>query len=509
MEWKSVKVPAASIGSKAWRDRAIKAVGLAEAAIEITAHRYHDTPFRSATLYENQARRLARLKGCKYLPGDLSENPEPLSKYKSRQQAIQKEKEDLEEAKKNVCKVTADEDFSGDILYKVPEGQHAGWGFKVEMELLPFLRDLCAMQSNEQVGSYTLQTRSVIGHLCDQINRLNSEIFRLKETRDKLRLALADVRKGLALNRMTNDMRKMRPGLEREPDGADLLIGLEKKHLQDIKPAMETPLHAINDILQKLDAARKKLQECYRERMLVLDLVPQLMSQTTKDSRTDCLTPRITKALSEVRDVNLMPAPTPVGPYTYACDTAMNNAKRIISKSKILREKSNKLIEEAIAIIKGAQKSVNDGLIQKMAENVAMTQHMEVGAGETRAAINRTQRWYDEMELANGIILGPESSKYLMTRERLDRPLVKVYQRHPATQLPEAATLVKGIGVLNDAMTETSRNIEMLQVARNRLNNNIRDKKSGYRVDAGIVRFRRLKAPSGVLIDETKPLGGK
>ncbi|XP_078073629.1 tektin-like protein 1 [Mustelus asterias] len=272
---------------------------------------------------------------------------------------------------------------------------------------------------------------------------------------------------------------------------------------------METPLHAINDILQKLDAARKKLQECYRERMLVLDLVPQLMSQTTKDSRTDCLTPRITKALSEVRDVNLMPAPTPVGPYTYACDTAMNNAKRIISKSKILREKSNKLIEEAIAIIKGAQKSVNDGLIQKMAENVAMTQHMEVGAGETRAAINRTQRWYDEMELANGIILGPESSKYLMTRERLDRPLVKVYQRHPATQLPEAATLVKGIGVLNDAMTETSRNIEMLQVARNRLNNNIRDKKSGYRVDAGIVRFRRLKAPSGVLIDETKPLGGK
>ncbi|XP_043533726.1 coiled-coil domain-containing protein 105-like isoform X2 [Chiloscyllium plagiosum] len=474
MEWKSVKVPPASIGPKAWRDRAIKAVGLAEAAIEITAHRYQDTPFRSATLFENQARRLARRKGCKYLPGALSENPESLGKFKSRQQRMQREREALEEAKKNVCSVTAStEDLSSDILYKVPEGKDTGWGFKLEMELLPFLRDLCAMQSNEQIGSYMLQTRSVIGHLLDQINRVSSEIFRLKETRDKLRLALADIRKGLVLNRMTNEMRKMRPALER-----------------------------------KLDAARTKLQECYKERMLVIDLVPQLLSQTTKEARTDCLTPRLTKALSEVRDVNLMPSPTPVGPYTYACDKAMNNAKSVIVQSRNVREKSDKLIEDSVVVIKGAQKSVNDGLTQKMAENVAMTQHMEVSSGETRAALNRTQRWYDDMELASGIVLGPVDSRHLMLRERLDRPLVKVYQRHPATQLPEAATLVKGVGVLKDAMAETSRNIEMLKVARKRLNENIRDKKAGFRIDSGIVRFRKLKAPARIHLDESKPLSG-
>ncbi|GCB73862.1 hypothetical protein scyTo_0002944 [Scyliorhinus torazame] len=343
MEWKSVKVPAAAIGPKAWRERAIKSVGLAEAAIEITAHRYQDTPFRSATLFENQARRLARRKGCKYLPGELSENPESLSKYKSRQERIQRDQETVEEAKKNVCEVKAEKDVSSDILYKVPEGTDSGWGFKVEMELLPFLRDLCAMQSNEQIGSYTLQTRSVIGHLCDQINRMNSEIFRLKETRDRLRLALADVRKGLVLNRMTNNMRKMRPILEREPDGADLLIGLEKTHLQEIKPTMEAPLHTIKDILQVVGFP--------------------------------------------------------------ACDNAMNKAKSIVTESRLLREKSDKFIEQSIVVIKGAQKSVNDGLTQKMAENVAMTQHMEVSAGETRAAIYRTQRWYDEMELSSGVIL--------------------------------------------------------------------------------------------------------
>ncbi|XP_072892351.1 tektin-like protein 1 [Hemitrygon akajei] len=203
-----------------------------------------------------------------------------------------------------------------------------------------------------------------------------------------------------------------------------------------------------------------------------------------------------------------MPPPTPAGPYTYACEAAIDNAKAVISNSKALRVQSDKMIEDAVALTKVAQKSVNDGLTQKMAESVSVMQHLEVSSGETRAGINRAKRWYNEMELAKGMVLGPETTLHLMTRERLDRPLVKVYQRHPGTQLTEAATLVKGVGALDGAMAETKRNINMLQNAKKQLDENIQDKKAGFRVDSEIVRFRKLKAPSRIHVDESNALRG-
>ena len=41
------------------------------------------------------------------------------------------------------------------------------------------------------------------------------------------------------------------------------------------------------------------------------------------------------------------------------------------------------------------------------------------------------------------IFQGPVTSRDLSVQEKLDRPIVKVFQRHPGTNLPEAQEMVK------------------------------------------------------------------
>ena len=102
---------------------------------------------------------------------------------------------------------------------------------------------------------------------------------------------------------------------------------------------------------------------------------------------------------------------------------------------------------------------------------------------------------------------GPVSSSDITTREHLDRPLVRVYQQHPGTDLPEANHLIQAGSMYNDSIAITRRNLALLKLARKQLMEDSRGKKSAVELDSSVVRLRRRKQNHRwVLEGNTMPL---
>ncbi|EMP33493.1 hypothetical protein UY3_09343 [Chelonia mydas] len=115
-----------------------------------------------------------------------------------------------------------------------------------------------------------------------------------------------------------------------------------------------------------------------------------------------------------------------------------------------------------------------------------LKERLYMALGGMRSTLNRCQRFHGELGITQGMTMGPESSQYLEAREKLTRPLVRVYQHHVGTQLPEAQILTQGSVLLERSLQKAAANVQQMQATQRHLRASIRDKQTGFHVDASV-----------------------
>ncbi|KAL6039043.1 hypothetical protein STEG23_007173, partial [Scotinomys teguina] len=132
-----------------------------------------------------------------------------------------------------------------------------------------------------------------------------------------------------------------------------------------------------------------------------------------------------------------------IGDLAQACAKALFEAKRLLMESK---DTLAEMAKNEVAV-QNQQHQVSDrvsaSLAQKMRETLELKERMTMTLGLMRGTIHRCMKFNQEMYVTRGLIKGPLLEKDLEAREKLNRPLVRMYQRHVGTQLPEARRLAQ------------------------------------------------------------------
>lgn len=183
-----------------------------------------------------------------------------------------------------------------------------------------------------------------------------------------------------------------------------------------------------------------------------------------------------------------------LGPYTPEAAEAIDETRHLIGQSRDMRTDTAIAIDTAEKEEKRLHDSVNDSLTTRLAETVTLMQHLNMGEAENRMAFNKNARHYELTDVSRGYNLGPVAYGDLQTRERLDRPMVKVYQRHPGTNVPDARELIRANNTLETSLENTQKNLALLHLSNIRIKDDQKDKKAAADIDASIIRFRKKKA---------------
>ncbi|XP_054434780.1 tektin-like protein 1 [Pteronotus mesoamericanus] len=354
---------------------------------------------------------------------------------------------------------------------------------------LPLHRDAHALQTAELAQAHARGARLTAARLGRAQQQINGQLRLLQRQREATDRRLSEVRKGLLINQQSVKLRGYRPKSERIPDKADSVLTWEKEELKNMKRKMEKDMENSEALLKSLASCRDTLAFCCKERLQAVDLMNKPLDKVLEQAGRHSWV-NLSHDQTPTTQGQKTPPPDPVGTYTPECATALYEAKRLLMESKDTLQEMAKNEED----IRQQQQLISDrvcaSLTQKMRETSELKERMNMTLGLMRGTIHRCQKFSQEMYVTRGLMKGPLSKNHLETREKLDRPLVRVYQRHVGTQLPEARRLAQGTDKLQGHISHVEKNLEDLLATHKNLTCSLNYKKIGHDVDYDVVRLR-------------------
>ncbi|KAM3847498.1 tektin-like protein 1 [Vipera latastei] len=388
---------------------------------------------------------------------------------------------------------------SGEVKRKPPEGPGVTlWKSKMKPPpwvcklTLPCSRDYSNTKNNEYVAQYFRETRLVVSRLRQALIEINEQFKGIMRMRQQLDAMLDKIRQGLMTNKQSQAIREHRAETEKIRDKVDALMKWEKEEFTKLKNKLQDMMAWSGDHLKQLGTCRETLNTLCGERGRVLDLVPQPLRMVLLGAGRDSWL-GLDRPSSPWVERNETPIPNSVGPFTPECAGALEDARRLTVLTKEVMLQLQKTISEARDTRNTVHEAIENRLQGKMEETLGHKEKLDITLGGTRSTLHRCQRFQHEMRLTRGLTLGPESMKYLETREKLTRPMVRTYQRHVGTQLPEAAILNQSTAQIDRFMEDTAMNIQHLKATQKYLHKCIHNKQTGYDVDGGIKRLRQRR----------------
>ncbi|XP_074056189.1 tektin-like protein 1 isoform X2 [Macrotis lagotis] len=354
---------------------------------------------------------------------------------------------------------------------------------------LPLHREARAMQTNEYIQNYTRSARLFGARLRQAEQEINGQLQKLVRQREVTDFRLSEIRKGLLINKQSQNNRHYRPASEKVPDKVDNLLIWEKDELRILKRKLEKDMETSENLLKALTKCRDDLIFCCEERLRVVDLMNHCIDSVLVDAGRQSWI-NISRLHTPKVQGTTSPPVNPLGVNPPECNSTLNEAKRLLADGKIILEHMIKSEHHAQTWQMHVKKTVENALHKKMEETVQLKERLNMMTGLMRGTINRCRKYKEEMLITQEFIKGPLCQNHLEAREKLLRPMVRVFQRHVGTQLPEASRLSMGSKRLKQQSIKLEKDLEKLRSTKDHLNSCLRDKQIGHQVDYDMLRLR-------------------